>query len=123
MKGALKFEDRLSEAAKAKQAMLEKFRARPAPDPAELAERAKLAEAKELKRQLAEIARKERVEADRIAKEEQKRRDIEAAAEAVFAEQAAADLARAERAASDKALLAQQKAARDARYAARKGKK
>lgn len=122
MKGALKHEDRASESAKAKEAMLAKFKARPAPDPVLLAERAAAAKEREERRELAEMARKERLEAEKIEREEKKKRDAEAAIEAEFARKAAEDLARLEQAALEKVLLAKQKAARDARYAARKAR-
>jgi hypothetical protein len=128
------FADRRSTAATAKQALLEKFKNRPAADdPAEIerrAERTRIAEAR-----AARIAEKEaliKAEEDRRAavraQAEAERLAIEAAIEAerVAAEQALAD----EKAARDgaKAALikrvvldeAAMKAARDARYAARK---
>ena len=115
-----KLEDRLSESQKAKQAMLEKFRARPAPDPAKIAEQVERAKARDERRALSEMMRKERIAAEIAAKEEAKRKEAEEAVNAQLAAEAAADIARAERRAAEKALKAQQKADRDARYAARK---
>lgn len=110
------FSDRLSTAAKARQAMLEKFRAQPKPDDPAVKERlaaqvataqareARVAERKAQKEaeRLAHEAEVKRLEAERIAAEKEARR--------VEGEQALA-------------LLAEQKAARDARYAARKARK
>jgi hypothetical protein len=128
------FADRRSTAASAKQALLEKFRTRPAEDdPAEIerrAERTRIAEAR-----AARIAEKEALikaeEARRAAERAQveaERLALEAAIEAerVAAEQALAD-EKAAREAAKSALIkrvvldeAALKAARDARYAARK---
>jgi hypothetical protein len=118
-----KFTDRMSDAQKAKQAQLEKARAKlaelAASKPQRDAERAKLAterEAREAKRkaerealakQAAEArarAEAERLEAERHAAEERDRK----------ANEEKAKLAK---------LLVDQKAARDARYAARKQRK
>ncbi len=113
------FSDRASSAAKAKQALIEKFRARPGPeDPAvqaKVAERLAVAAAREQREQErklareAETARKAAEELERLA--EVARR----AAEKTEEEKARkADLL---------ALEAERKAARDARYAARKARK
>jgi hypothetical protein len=97
--------DRMSEAAKAKQAQLERARAKsPANDPnfaARQEERKKVAEAREIR--AAERA-KEKLEAE---KQEAIRREAEAA----------------ERKIREAALEIERKAARDARYAARKNRK
>ena len=107
--------DRLSTAANARQAMLEKFRARPkADDPAvreRMAQQVALARARETRI----AARKAEREAARIAHEAELAR--------LAAEKAAADAA--ERVAEGDraiAMLAEQKAARDQRYAARKAR-
>jgi len=111
--------DRLAAAAKAKEAMLERFRARPGPnDPEQLklqAERKAIAEARDARNAERRVARE--AEAARLAAEKA------AAAEArkvQAAEEAAAAAAAAEHAA---ALPALQKAARDARYAARQARR
>ena len=103
------FSDRRDAAAKAKQALLEKFRARAPEDDPELQAR------KEARRAVVE-AREQRQAERKRAKEEEAAR---LAAEKAAAEAEAARLA-AEEIASAKDLLAKQKAARDARYAARK---
>jgi hypothetical protein len=112
------FNDRLTTAAKAKEAMLERFRARPGPDdPAMLeqqAARKAVAEARDERnaaRKMARDAEAARLKAEKAAEAEQ--RKIQAAQEAAEVEAAA------QRAA---ALPALQKAARDARYAARKAR-
>jgi hypothetical protein len=107
------FHDRRSDAAEARQALLAKFRAAPRPDdPAMIEKRrereaiAKAREARHAENERARRAEKERValaaaEAERLAAEEVAR-------------------AAAEKEARDAALLAEQKAARDERYKARK---
>jgi hypothetical protein len=114
------FADRLSTAGNAKQAMAAKFKQRPGvDDPASVERRAAqvaVSVAREARKAEREASRK--AEAERIAAE----REAQTAAAAV---QKAADDERnaAEKAASDAALEIQQKAARDARYAARKARK
>jgi uncharacterized FlgJ-related protein len=130
------FADRQSTAALAKQALLEKFKKRPAEDdPAEMerrAERARIAEARDAR--IAEKEAQRKAEADRIAAIKQQAEDERLAAEAAIeaerlaAEQAIAD----EKAARDEAKSAlikrvvldeaALKAARDARYASRKSR-
>jgi hypothetical protein len=108
--------DRQKNANKAKQALLEKMRAAPKPDdPDVVAKRAArsallAANKAERERRRAEKEAAERAEAERVA-----------AAEAAAREEAE----RKQREEADKivALLAEQKAARDARYAARKKRK
>jgi hypothetical protein len=106
------FDDRISAAAAAKQALLERFRARPRPDdPAEIERQAGLkaiADARDAR--VAERKAAKEAEAARLAAEEAARR---------AAEQEAAKQAKAQ----ERALEAQRKAARDARYAARKARK
>ena len=105
------FADRQKAAQRAKQNLLNKFRAQPGPDDpavaARLAERAAVA-----------AARAKAQEARDAAKAERKRREAQALADA------AAALAREkeEEATRQSALEAEQKAKRDARYAARKTK-
>jgi len=114
-----KFTDRAEAAAAAKQAMLEKFRAKPAPDdPAVLAraaERKAIADAREVRAAERKLARD--AEDARQAAEDEAR-------QAELAAQAAAELQRkAEQAARDEEIKAQRKAERDARYAARKARR
>lgn len=117
------FEDRLEAAAKAKQAQLERARAKsPQNDPEfakRQAERKKLAEERE-----ARIAQRaaEKAEEARLAAE---RKAAEAAAKAEAERLAEEERLRLRREEADRlvALAAEQKAARDARYAARKNKK
>ena len=114
-----KFTDRAEAAAAAKKAMLEKFRAKPAPDdPAVLAraaERKAIAEAREVR--AAERRKiKEAEEARRIAEDQARLADLAA--------QAAAEAQRkADQALRDEEIKAQRKAERDARYAARKARR
>jgi hypothetical protein len=116
------FNERLSTAAKAKQATLEKFRARArADDPAVLerqAARLATSQARDARKaaRVAEITRSEE-EAIRHAAEEAARKATVAAEEA--ARKAAAE---AEMAALEVTLEAERKTARDARYAARKAR-
>ena len=106
------FGDRLSAAAAAKKAMLERFHAMPGPDdPAvkeQQAARKAVSEAREIRiaeRKAAREAEAQRQAAEQAAREAEERRlAAEAAAQAV-------------------ALEAQRKAARDARYAARKARR
>lgn len=113
------FNERSQAAAKARQAMLERFRAQPGPDdPAVIALREKqrqIAEAREQRaaeRRAAREAEAARLRAEEAARLlEQKAREAEAAKLAV--EAAARELAR----------QAELKAARDARYAARKARR
>lgn len=106
------FTERLQNKAKAKQALIEKLKARPAADdPAVLkrqAERKAIAEAREA-RAAKRAEEKAKQEAERLAREEAERLEEERriAEEAVAAAK----------------LLAEQKAARDARYAARKARR
>jgi membrane protein involved in colicin uptake len=113
------FNDRNSAAINARKAALEKFRARPGPeDPAVLerqAERAAIAAAREVRMAEREAARA--AEAERLAAEEAAR---VAEQQAKAAEEAAL---KAEAKARAVALAAEQKAARDARYAARHARK
>lgn len=106
------FDDRISAAAAAKQALLERFRARPSPDdPTEIARQDALKaisdarDARAAERKAAREAEAARIAAEAAAKRAQ--------------DQIAAAEARARVAAEE----AERKAARDARYAARKARK
>ena len=114
-----KFTDRAEAAAAAKKAMLEKFRAKPAPDdPAVLArqaERKAIAEAREIRAAERKLAQE--AEAVRRQAEDQARL-------AELAAQAAAEAQRKlEQAARDEEIKALRKAERDAKYAARKARR
>jgi hypothetical protein len=106
------FDDRISAAAAAKQALLERFRARPAADdPGEIARQDALkaiADARDVR--AAERRAAKEAELARLAAEE-------------AAKKAAADLAAKEARARAAALEAERKAARDAKYAARKARR
>ena len=106
------FDDRLNAAAAAKQALLERFRSRPsAGDPAWIEQQAALkavADARDARN--AERKAAKEAEAARVAAEAAARRTQE-------------QVAAAEAKARAAALEAERKAARDARYAARKARK
>ncbi len=105
------FADRQKAAQEARQNILNKFRAKPGLDDPAVMQRQAEREAQAAERAKAKLVRE-------TAKAEQKAREVEAAAEAaaqIVREQEAA-------AAAEFALEAERKAARDARYAARKGK-
>jgi hypothetical protein len=106
------FADRQKAAQQAKKDILNKFRSQPGVDDPAVIQRRAEREAQAAERAKAKLARE-------AAKAEQKIRDAEAAA------QAAAQLAREkeEAVAKEAALEAEKKAARDARYAARKKRK
>jgi hypothetical protein len=107
------FKDRQKAAAVAKQAALEKYRAK-ATDPAE-AERQKSRAESAVERNAARKLRE-------TEKAERKIREAEAAEQAKRDAALAAEREVAERAEREAALEAEQKAARDARYAARKAR-
>ncbi len=117
------FNDRLQDQAKARQALLERARAKaPQNDPdfaARQAERKKIAEEREARiaQRAAEKAEALRLEAERKAADEAARIEAERVAEE--------ERLRLRREEADRlvALAAEQKAARDARYAARKARK
>ena len=117
------FGDRLSSAQNARKAALESFRAKVAPDNPELAqqraERAALVAAREARE--AERRATKEAEAARLKAET----EIRVAEEARLAVEAAELKAVSEREEADRlvALEVEQKAARDARYAARKARK
>jgi hypothetical protein len=106
------FADRQKAALEARQNILNKFRSQPGPDDPAVQQRQAEREAQAAERAKAKLARD-------AAKAEQKLREEQAAAEA------AAQLAREkeEAVAKEAALEAERKAARDARYAARKKKR
>jgi hypothetical protein len=117
-KGGL-YSERADASAKAKQALLEKFKAKPPPDDPEVlaraAERKAIAEARDLRageRRVAKEADDARKAAERAAA------DLEA--QARVAEEAARA---ADKLVRDEQLKAERKAARDARYAARKARR
>ena len=118
----LTFADRLETAAKAKQALLEKARQKdPSNDPefaarqAARIEAARLREERETEKRNAKLAEQALVKAEREA---------EAARKAAEAETEAARIRSGKRPVSKPALSAEeQKALRDARYAARKARK
>ncbi|MET0268874.1 MAG: DUF6481 family protein [Sphingomonas sp.] len=113
------FTDRASAAAKAKQAALEKLTARPKPDEATLAARGAAEEAKAARdaerraERAAEKAAAEQAKLDAIAAKEAAAREAEEAKAREESDKMARQIE----------LLAEQKAARDARYAARKQRK
>ncbi len=113
------FQDRIAAAGLAKQKALDALRAKPPVDEAVLAERRKAREAKE---QTIAIERAAKAEAAALEAQKAERKAAELAAEAE--KQAAADAAAALKAARlTPASAAEMKAARDARYAARKARK
>jgi hypothetical protein len=111
-----KYQDRASTSAEAKKAMLERFKARPpADDPAVLARRAE--------REAIARARDERTaEREKLKREEEARREAERIAFEA-AERERKEREENERIERELALEAARKAARDARYAARKAAK
>ena len=107
------FQDRVASAAKARQKALDRYKARPPVDPAVLAER-----------RIAREAREQALEIERAAKAAAIAEARAAKAEADAAARAEAEAAAALKAARLKpATQAEMKAARDARYAARKARK
>jgi hypothetical protein len=123
------FADRITSTTAAKQALVEKLKAKPADDDPEVlrkrAEREAIAEARA--KRMAEKDEQRRQQALREAEEKAARAAAEAAAEAerqalVEQEKAAAEAARLERAARILSDEAERKIARDARYAARKAR-
>jgi hypothetical protein len=109
------FSERLTSAAQAKTAMLERFRARPGPDDPAVIERRKAQEAIEVAREIRVAERKAAREAEALRK---------AAEEAALAAEEQARIAalaarKAEDVAREAALAIERKAARDAKYAAR----
>lgn len=117
------FKARLTVAANAKKAMLERFRAKPGLDDPAVVERRNarqaISDAREARLATRRVANAE--EATRRAAE-QAARESAAAREAIEQAARAAEL-NAEEAAKDERLEIARKAARDARYAARKARK
>jgi hypothetical protein len=109
------FADRLQEAANARKAALERFKARPAPDDPEVVKRrqermaiAAAREAREAERKAAkEVEAAARAEQEAIERGEREARERREAIEKLI---------------RDSAEAAERKAARDARYAARKAR-
>lgn len=121
--------DRLSSAAKAREAMLERFRSRPGPDDPAVKERLEAQKAIIAARDARNAERRaaQEREAARIATEKlelKKQQEREAAEEVIRQARKAAEIASADAdyKARALALAAKQKAARDARYAARKAR-
>jgi hypothetical protein len=110
------FTDRLTSAASAKKAALDKFRARPAMDDPAVVERreARLTASQAREARLAERA------AARLADEARRTTELAAAEAERIAREEREVIEKAER---EVTLQAEQKAARDARYAARKARK
>lgn len=112
------FTDRRDEAAAAKRALIERFKARPpADDPAVVAraaERKAVAEAREIRT----VERSKKKQAEDLQRQAELRMQQEA--EARVAEEAAAKAV--EQAARDEAIRNERKAQRDAKYAARKSR-
>ena len=106
------FLDRQAAARNAKKDIVEKFKAKPGPDDPAVLKRA-------AERQAQAAARAESQRQRDLAKAEQKAREAELAAQAEIE----ALRVQAEKEAAEAGLKAEQKAARDARYAARKKKK
>ncbi len=113
------FRERLSTAANARNAALAKFRAKPGPDHPAVIER-------QASQMAIEAARDARIDERKAAREAEAARHAAAQALLAAEEQArAVKLAAHEAAASDRAaaVAAEQKAARDARYAARNARR
>lgn len=114
------FQDRTASAAKAKQKALDKLKAKPPVDPAILEERRRAAEERD--RVLA-AERAAKAEALARAKAEKKAAKEAAAAKAEQERAEAAEAAALKEARLKPPSAAEMKAARDARYAARKARK
>ena len=113
------FNERATSAAKAKQSLIEKFRARPGPDDpavqAKIAERLAVAEAREKRDQERKLAKEADAARKAIEELERQAEAVRKAAEKTEEEKARKlDLL---------AIEAERKAARDARYAARKARR
>ncbi len=124
------FNDRKVAAAAAKAAMLAKLRERPSSDDpavqAKLAERRAIVEARQKRESEREAARKEQEEREAEGRARQAAAEAEVEVERLRhleAEQRASEEARLQRAAKIIADEAERKAARDARYAARKARR
>ena len=112
------FTDRATASTEAKKALLERFKAKPAPDDPEVAkrreERSAIAAAREVR--MAERRRQKEIEAEQKAVEEAARVQAE---QLRLEEEARHAVEQAER---EEAAKAERKAIRDAKYAARKAK-
>lgn len=106
------FQDRVGRAADAKKKALDQLRAKPAPDPEAVA-------ARKAEREERDAART----AERQAREAAKAQEREAAAAARAEEKAAAEQAAAASAPRPQPTEEERKAARDAKYAARKARR
>ena len=106
------FQERVASATRAKEAALEKLKSRPKLDPEELARRAAAAEAKEA----AAIERRATARAEREAQAAAKAQKLREAEEAAAAAKIAAAEAKIQ-------AEADRKAARDAKYLARKARR
>jgi len=114
-----KLNDRLGDAAKAREALLAKFKQSTAPD------NPKLAELRQKREAIAAQRAVRAAEREVVRQQQERERAIAEAAAAETARLAAEQKAReeAEKAEQEAALLAEQKAERDRRYAARKAAK
>jgi hypothetical protein len=112
------FQDRTAQAAEAKKAALDKLRSKPPVDEAVLAERRAKRAAKEEAEAQKRAAREEAEAQKRAAKKAEEEREA-----AAKAEEEAAKAAQAAALAASMPTAAELKAARDARYAARKARK
>ncbi len=118
-----KFNDRLNTAARAKRALLDKARANgPANDP-DFADRQVARREVSIAREARTAERKTAKLAEKIRLAEEKAAEEAARAIALAAEQEAREAEATEQAAREIGLEAERKAARDARYAARKARK
>jgi hypothetical protein len=113
------FSERLGAAAEARKAQLEKFRAKPGPDDPATVERQEARRATAIARDARDAERK--TTKDQTAAKEAERHAAEQAG--ITTREADALQEAADKAARDVTTLAEQKAARDARYAARKARK
>jgi membrane protein involved in colicin uptake len=116
------FNDRLNAAATARKAQLDKFHARPEVSDPTFVERRMERDAARLARDAREAERKaaRKAQAEREAIEKAARQEAEKAERAAFEAERAREAT--EKAFRDVALEAERKAARDARYAARKAR-
>jgi hypothetical protein len=112
------FEERTAAAREAKQRAVEKLRSKPAPDPEAVAARAAAAAAREAAAAEKRAAHKAAIEQEKLVKQQQRE-------QAKAEQEAAAERAAAARRPAPAPVLptqAELKAARDARYAARKSR-
>jgi hypothetical protein len=116
------FNERREAADKARQAMLQRFKSKPAVDPAIEAQRIEQAKARDAKRAAAEEKRRARVQAEK--EERMLQAQLKAEAEAAEAKRLAEEAERKRIAEAEAAeiLAFEQKARRDLKYAARKAR-